>query len=565
MTPTGFPLTVPELRRRITQLMLFRVVMITLVFGTTVVLHVASPEELTLPSAISLFAIVAATYALTLIYAIFVRRVEHPLRFADAQIAGDLAITTALVHVTGGAQSGYVFFYPLSIIGAALVRYRRGAVLAAIASLILFCGISIAGWKQWLPVPTGLRLEPWELLPWQLVRQLVLNGGAFAAVAFLAAKLGEQLASAGQRLETQEVRTADLAALNEDIIRCLSSGLITVDTNGKVLTFNEAAGEILGIAAEAARQRTLAELAPEVEELIGRVPGRGVMRRGEITIRRPGGERVLGISVSPLTNHRDEPVGRIVNFQDLTELRRMEAQVRRGERLAVIGQLAAGVAHEIRNPLASISGSIELLRSGPTTVDEDTRALMDIVLREVDRLNGMITDLLEYARPREPVMTPTDVRELLHETVRVFAQDRTTQNLRVALDAPDAGGAGVIVQADAAQLRQVLWNLLRNAAESMPEGGDIQVELRVAREEQEWATVVVSDTGVGIAPDELDRIFDPFYTTKTRGSGLGLATVHRIVSEHGGTISVSSTPGSGTRFTIRLPLGAAAAGTSSRL
>jgi two-component system sensor histidine kinase PilS (NtrC family) len=265
-----------------------------------------------------------------------------------------------------------------------------------------------------------------------------------------------------------------------------------------------------------------------------------------------GDERVLGVSVSPLTNHLNRPIGRIVNFQDLTELRRMEAQVKRAERLAAIGQMAAGVAHEIRNPLASISGSIELLRKTPQ-LDPDSGALMEIVLREVERLNRLITDLLDYARPRPRVPVPLELGGLLDETVRVFAQDRTAPGV-TARYVPPAEGGEVQVVADPGQVRQVLWNLLRNAAEAMPDGGEVVVALRRGDGHAEFDVV---DTGQGIAPSDQERLFEPFFTTKTRGSGLGLAMVHRIVTEHGGSVSVDSSPGRGARFSVRLPYTAA--------
>jgi two-component system sensor histidine kinase PilS (NtrC family) len=537
-----------ELRRRISQLMLFRVVLITLVLVVTVVLGWASPVQLAQPNAAWLFGIVAVTYALSIGYALWLERARSPIRFADAQIAADLAITTVLVHVTGGAQSAYTFFYPLSIIAAALVRYRRGAVIVAVLSVALYAGVSLAGWLRWLPTPGGQRLVPWDLPLWPLVRTLVMNAGAFGAVAFLAAYLGQQLAHAGERLETQQVRTAQLAALNEDIIRCLSSGLVTVDRNGRVLTINEAAAEILGVDRRHAVSQPLATLAPSIAKLMATLDVHGALRRAAVDV----GDRTLGVSVSPLTDHQRNAAGRIVNFQDLTELRRMEEQVKRAERLAVLGRVAAGVAHEIRNPLASISGSIELLK-GELPAGDDNHSLMEIVLREVDRLNGLVTDLLDYARPRSPAPEAMELAPLVEETTRVFGQDRSTSVPPVRVVGTDVV---IPLLADPAQLRQVLWNLLRNAAEATPEGGgEIVVTLGV---EDDVATLTVADQGVGIPVEEQERIFEPFYTTKTRGSGLGLPTVHRIVTEHGGTVTLESLPGSGTRVVVRLPVASAA-------
>jgi two-component system sensor histidine kinase PilS (NtrC family) len=315
------------------------------------------------------------------------------------------------------------------------------------------------------------------------------------------------------------------------------------------LTFNEAAAEILGAAPGGPVGKQVTEVLPELGPVLEKLDERKSVKRSELSTRRLSdrADLVLGVSVSPLMNGKGVPIGRIVNFQDLTELRKMEEQVKRGERLAAIGGLAAGIAHEIRNPLASISGSIELLRTAPQ-VDAENRALMEIVLREVDRLNGMVTELLEYARPRAAVPVPVDIVALIDETVRVFSQDRSG-GARVRFDR--RAGDEITLQADPAQIRQVLWNLLRNAAEAMKE---IQGEIVVSyRARKNWVEILVSDTGVGIAPEDQERIFEPFYTTKTRGSGLGLAMVHRIVSEHGGTLALESELGEGTTVTVRLP------------
>src|SRR5215467_6479879 len=217
-----------ELRRRLGYLMLFRVVLITVVLGVTVALAAASPEQFAAPQQLLLFTIIVITYTLSLGYAFWLPRVADPLRFADAQLAGDLIITTFLVHVTGGAQSGYTFFYPLSIVGAATVRHRRGAAVVALTSAILFVAVAVGGWLRIIPEPIGVTVTSTDVPPVVFTRQLVLNIGAISAIAVLASYLGDELARSGERFETQRVRSLDLATLKEDIIRCLTSGLVTI-------------------------------------------------------------------------------------------------------------------------------------------------------------------------------------------------------------------------------------------------------------------------------------------------------------------------------------------------
>jgi two-component system sensor histidine kinase PilS (NtrC family) len=328
----------------------------------------------------------------------------------------------------------------------------------------------------------------------------------------------------------------------------MTSGLVTLDLEGRVTSINEAGSEILGVARARLIGEPLEVHLPQLALLLLEAGPQGTVRRAEITaLRDDGAVRSLGISAAPLADHAGSVIGRVIHFQDLTELRRMQLEVERAERLASIGRLAAGIAHEIRNPLASISGSIEMLKTTPGA-DADSRQLMDIAVREVDRLNLLITELLDYARPHKEERRRLDLGEHASEIVRAFEQERR-EKITVAVDLP----AGVIVEAAPGQLRQVLWNLIRNAADAMSTSGGGEIAIRLGRDGAR-ATLAIRDQGPGIAPDRLDRLFEPFYSTKAGGTGLGLATVARIVADHAGSIDVTSEPGQGATFTVRLPL-----------
>ncbi|HEY1584970.1 MAG TPA: ATP-binding protein, partial [Polyangia bacterium] len=380
-----------------------------------------------------------------------------------------------------------------------------------------------------------------------LIRSLAVNAVAFAATGALATRLATELRRAGEHIASQGLKLRDLAALHQDVIRGLTSGLVTVGRDGRVLTFNAAAAEIVGRPASDAIGRPLDEIMPGLAALQASV-GDGALRRGEVTQLVAGGHerRTLGVSLSPLVDSSGRTVGRIVNFQDLTELRRMEVAMQRAERLAAVGRLAAGIAHEIRNPLAAISGSIELLRqTAEAEGARENKELMSIVIREVDRLNGLITELLEFARPRALETERLDVAATMAEMLKVFENDKRLGDARVELVADGAP----LVEADAAQLRQVVWNLLRNAAEAAP-GQPIRVDVRA---EGELVALTIRDGGPGIAAEHRARIFEPFFSTKDGGTGLGLATVHRIVDEHKGAVEIDCPDGGGTAVTVRLP------------
>jgi len=529
-------------------LMAFRVALVTLLLVATAIAEAVAPVDAPLnPIARILFGVIIATYGTTIVFAFILRRAERFARIAGAQLAADLVIATIVLHLTGGAESGFVFMY-LLIIGST-VLLGQGAAVTSVGAIVLYVTVAVAGWTGALPTFAGSPVS--EVTLRALLRVLAINVVAMGGTGALAARLIVELQSAGERIATQGMRLRDLAALHEDVIRCLTSGLVTVSREGEIITFNAAAEEITGLLAHEVIDRPVASVFPPLVPLLESVADAGSLRRGEVVLARPDGtERIIGVSLSPLVNAEGQVLGRIVNFQDLTDLRRMEGAVVRAQRLAAVGRLAAGVAHEIRNPLAAISGSVELLAQ--TTKGSDTKetaALTDIVLREVERLNTLITGLLDFAKQRHLETQRLDCAALLEETVRVFQNDKNVRT-RVRFEAP----APVWVEADAGQLRQVVWNLLRNADEASPEGAPLDVIAKTTRvRDVEWAEIVIRDHGAGIPAEHLPRVFEPFFSLKQGGTGLGLATVHRIIEEHKGHTEISLPEGGGTQVTVRLP------------
>jgi two-component system sensor histidine kinase PilS (NtrC family) len=386
-------------------------------------------------------------------------------------------------------------------------------------------------------------------------------------VALLSSGLSREIRLAGERLDARTMDLARLRRLHERTVESLTSGLLTLDREGRITSFNPEAQRITGCPAEEAWGRTLDELLPGASALTtgpgAPVPG-GRGRRRLVVRDREGGERHLGLASSVLRDERGDASGHVVIFQDVTQVVAMERDLRRSERLAGVGQLAADIAHEIRNPLAAISGSVEMLRAGLGEGEEDQERarLMDIVLREIDRLDDLITDFLSYARPAPPRATATALAPLVEELCKVLSGGLAPGiSLQVEVE------PGLRVLADPTQLRQVLWNLLTNAQQAMEEGGELRVRAHVlgsdpqageapdrndSQGEPRGVEIVVADTGSGISPENLERIFDPFFTTKPGGTGLGLATVHRIVESHGGSLHVDSRPGAGAEFRVRL-------------
>jgi two-component system sensor histidine kinase PilS (NtrC family) len=382
------------------------------------------------------------------------------------------------------------------------------------------------------------------------VLTMFLNAGTFLTVAIVAGGLAERFHETRRELETQRRDLRDLQAFKDLIFHSVGTGLIALDRDHTITAFNRAAEEITGldVAQVVGRHsRTVFGSAvplDAIETAIAR--SSRTSARHETTLARPDGAAVpVRMTFSALRSGDGSQLGLIAACEDLSVIREMEARMRQADRLATLGRMAANIAHELRNPLASLSGAIEAL-TGEIVADEERARLSQIVLRESDRLNEIIKDFLEYARPAPLALQSTNVSEIMDEVLVLLEHGALPDGVKLVRDfAPDLAW-----RVDPQQFRQVLWNLCLNAVESMPDGGELGLGAAVGRD---GLDVWVSDTGEGIAAADVSHIFEPFFSTKVGGSGLGLALVHRIVTEHGGVIDVRSAPAPGTRMMVRLP------------
>jgi two-component system sensor histidine kinase PilS (NtrC family) len=389
--------------------------------------------------------------------------------------------------------------------------------------------------------PAASELDRVPLAPGRLAVVMAANLSAFLLVGALSSFLAEQLQGARSQLLRSETRLEALEAIYSAVVRSIASGILTLGEDGRITYLNPAAEHLTGLSDRSARGQPLGIVLPELAASILRPRERG---RPEVRLRaHDGRDRILGYATAPLASGAS---GQVILFQDLTELRQMEEAVRRADRLAVVGGLAAGLAHEIRNPLASMCGSIEILGAS-AGLDSQERRLMNVVRSEAERLEALVREFLSFARPISPAFEPLDGARAVTETVELFRQEVAERGIDLVARADSP----VWVRADPGQLRQVLWNLLGNAADATARGG--KVEVRMVRQAGE-GVLEVTDTGHGIADDDLQRIFDPFFTTKERGTGLGLAIVHRIVEAHSGHLSVRSEVGQGSTFRVALPI-----------
>jgi two-component system sensor histidine kinase PilS (NtrC family) len=374
------------------------------------------------------------------------------------------------------------------------------------------------------------------------------------AVALLGGTLANSLRSAGAQLEQASTEIADLQALNQDVIDSLPSGLVTTDVALRILTFNRGAESITGVASTAAAGRDIVDvlqLPPAVMTSIQNDLGiKGARRRHEFRYLTIDGRGELEIGLT--ATHLETPGGRaglLFTFQDVTAIKKLERDAAIQQRLAAVGEMAAGIAHEIRNPLASMSGSIQILRQ-ELPLSSEQEQLMDIVLRESERLNTTIRSFLAYARPQRFQIERFDLRRALNDTTLLLRNSADVlEQHQISVDVPPTE---LWYEADEGQIKQIVWNLATNGLRAMPRGGRLHL-IGALEPSTDSVVLTVSDEGIGIPAEELDRLFQPFHGTFAKGSGLGLAIVHRIVSDYSGEIRVSSQPGSGTTVSVRLP------------
>lgn len=520
-----------ELWTKLVWVTAFRTVAVTLLLAVSVVRLLANPP-LQGPSTQDslIFAAITAVYLLTLGYALWLRRREVGPGAAWLQVGADILLASGLVYITGGADSPYAFTYLLAVVAGSILLYQRGAVVAAVSSGVAFTSLALAIQFEIIPAAEGSE----KLAASRLAFTLVSNLLAQVLIAALATYLARQLWTTGGRLSAREADLRHLAELHRRILGAMPSGLITCDGNTRITFVNRAASAILGIDPQQAVGDSIDGLIPGTRALM---PG----RRSEVVVATRFGERTLGLTTSPLEETTGEM---LVVFQDLTDLRRMEEEMKRVDRLAALGKLSAQLAHEIRNPLAAMRGSAQLLAS-ETGGDPASARLVGVLVRESDRLSALVDDFLRFARPPPPSLRTANLAQLAEETVEMLLEDPLARGIRV-----DVRLQQLDALVDADQLRQVLINLLRNAfAAAGPDGGEVRVTVESG---DRGPLLKVWDSAGAIAPEDIGRIFEPFFTRRAGGTGLGLSTAHSIVRAQGGSIEVSSSPERGTEFVVTL-------------
>jgi len=526
MTEDGAPL-----KKKIQALIVIRVIFVTLLLGSSFFFRQKTITYIHL-----LPYLIVTLYIVTIAYILLLGRIRNLVTFAYIQLMLDVVFATALIYITGGIDSLFSFTLILTVISASIVLHKKAGYVTATVSSLLYGLLINFQFHGLLLIPAGDLAEGRSYL-----YNIFVHISSLYLTAYLSGYLSSRLEKTEQKLEEKDIDLRDLEFFNRAVVEGLPSGLFTTDTSGNVLLFNRAAENITNIHKKSIIGKRIDSVIPYFT-----FPFSEGRREQIITVN--GMQKIIGIGITTLYNIDEQSRGFIGIFQDLTQLKRLEAEMKQKEKMATIGELSSNIAHEIRNPLASLKSSVEMLKEDSVPKKYKMK-LMDIALNEMERLDRIIKDFLTYSRPTEPEFKTFDIHGLLDDIIELLKNDEQNKG-RVHI-AKNYHGT-IEVCADPQKMRQVFWNLGLNAIEAMPEGGNLIIE---TEDMDEKIGITFKDSGQGIKGEDIDKIFFPFFTTKEHGTGLGLAIAYRIIEEHNGKIQVERSQDGGTTFNILLPKG----------
>jgi two-component system sensor histidine kinase PilS (NtrC family) len=534
-----------SLDKRLRWLIFFRVIIATFLLGTTTFIRIKETEASLQATLTPVYFIIALIYLFSFA-CLFIPKIIKNIRLnIYIQSLSDVSLITGLIYVTGGIESIYSVLYPLVIIYSTLFLAGRGGLISASAGSI-FYGLLLDLEYYGLIQPIYTWDYDYNYEAGYIFSRIFIHIISFYIVALLTSFAAKQEKMARDLLEEKESAFDQLDLLHKSIIESVDSGILTIDLNGNIKSFNKGAEKITGFLRSEITNKKLSDVFPVLSSVLNKENQWKQGNRFEVV----GSGNILGCSVTPLVDSNRKKIGNTLIFQDLTIIKEMERKIERNKRLAFVGEMAAGLAHEIRNPLASISGPIQML-SKDLRLDETDRKLMQIILRGKDRLDGFVKDFLLLARPKPSERMDINVEVIIDDLLESL---RFSHEWREDIEVIKNLCNQTSIYGNKAEIRQVIWNMISNAVQAMPEGGKLKIETsEVFNDTKEYLEIRISDNGCGIEEKNQDKVFEPFYTTKKNGTGLGLAIVNRIVESHMGKIKIKSKPGKGTDCIVLLP------------
>ncbi len=539
-----------EFLRKTQWLILWRLVFISCFLLLTVILQEKGNNFLFPFPSSRFYFLIALQYFFSILYIVFLFWEQTVLGIAVIQLFLDGFFVTAVVYLTGGIESFFPYLYFLIILAGGVLFYRLGGILSALG-MTLWYGLllTLQGLGK-IPFYYGRAVQPVPYSANYFLYQILMHGLGFFLIGYLGGFFAEQAGKQRGQIEIQKKNIDQLEELNRVVIENLEFGLITLNDEDRIQSVNPAGEKILGRVSGELKDLPLSALFPDMEKVLG-PKGLPLGQRQEVSyLNTEGSEVTVGFSFTAIKEDQSRGIGKILTFKDISQIKAMEDHLRKVDRLAVMGTMAAGIAHEIRNPLASISGSIQVLKDN---IQEKTRdRLLKIISREVIKLDSLVNDFLAFAKPVQKIEAPLDISGLISGTLELIKKNKEVpQTLTWKEDIEPH----LLVDISAGEMSQILWNLLMNACQAVPADGSIFVGARLYHSEsqEDRIEVKVKDTGQGIPEQDQPKIFEPFFTTKDRGTGLGLSIVQKIISDRQGRIRLKSYPGQGTEFVILFP------------
>ncbi|MGP8152893.1 MAG: two-component system sensor histidine kinase NtrB [Smithella sp.] len=540
--------------RRLFYLIIPRIIIVTLFLGITIFIDIQrQPFALSQATLDFFYFIAAAVYLFSVIYILLFKLGKELILNIYLQIAIDIIIVTSLIFLFGNTQIDYSLFYTLIIIYSVIFLGRKGGMIVATVSSIFYSLLLYFEFYNLMPIMSFVKLD-YEITFVDALTNVLVRIISFYVLAFLTSFVVEQEKKAVSLLEEKESAFDQLDLLFRSIVESVDTGVMTINLRGRIKTFNRAAEEITGLKFNEIENNLLENIIPELVPLLEkeRMP-ESVLNRMEVQMKGEKGNNIhLGCSISTLKDRNEKQIGNIIIFQNLTEIKQMEENLEKSRKMALIGEMAAGLAHEMRNPLAAISGSIELLKQG-LEFEGTNKRLMGIILRGKDQLESFVRDFLSLARPVPASRELVDLNEVIEEVLENIKVNKNwTNKIKIIKVLSDT----TKVFANREQVLQIINNLVLNAIQSMEEGGVLSIETKSdgLDYKKEYIKIIISDTGCGIKENDLNKIFETFFTNKEKGIGLGLPIVNHIIEGYKGKIKIDSMENKGTICSVWLPI-----------